>query len=320
MSVIIFAETWNKKFKKSSLEAVSYGSEMARNMSLKTIAVVIGGSEEIKTLEKYGANKIISVNNIELENLNNYQLSKLIINIFSKYDGKILITSNTNKGKTITSQVAYETNASLITNAISTPENYGPIQIKCKAFSSKAFILYESKSEKTVISILPNSIGLKENDTTAEMEDYSEEINENGKIHIIEKKNNSNQISLTDADIVISAGRGLKGPENWAMIEELANLLNAGTACSKPVSDMNWRPHSEHVGQTGIAINPDLYIAIGISGAIQHLAGVSSSKKIVVINTDPEAPFFKAADYGIIGDAFEVVPKMIKRIKEIKSL
>jgi len=320
MSVIIFAETWNQKFKKSSLEAVSYGSEMAKKMSLQTIAVVIGGSEETKILEKYGANKIISVKNIELESLNNHQLSKLIINIFSKYDGQILITSNTNRGKTITSQIAYETKSSLVTNAISTPENYSPIQIKCKAFSSKAFVLYESKSEKMVISILPNSIGLKDNETTAEIENYSEEIEENGKINIIEKKKNSNQISLTDADIVISAGRGLKGPENWSMIEELANLLNAGTACSKPVSDMNWRPHSEHVGQTGIAINPELYIAIGISGAIQHLAGVSSSKKIVVINTDPEAPFFKAADYGIIGDAFEVVPKMIERIKEIKSL
>ena len=320
MSVIIFAETWNQKFKKSSLEAVSYGSEMAKKMSLQTIAVVIGGSEETKILEKYGANKIISVNNIELENLNNHQLSKLIINIFSKHDGQILITSNTNRGKSITSQIAYETKSSLVTNAISTPENYSPMQIKCKAFSSKAFVLYESKSEKMVISILPNSIGLKENETTAEMENHSEEITENGKINIIEKNKNSNQISLTDADIVISAGRGLKGPENWSMIEELANLLNAGRACSKPVSDMNWRPHSEHVGQTGIAINPELYIAIGISGAIQHLAGVSSSKKIVVINTDPEAPFFKAADYGIIGDASEVVPKMIEKIKEIKSL
>ena len=320
MSVIIFAETWSQKFKKSSLEAVSYGSEMAKKMNLQTIAVVIGGSQETKILEKYGANKIISVNNIDLESLNNHQLSKLIINIFLKYDGKILITSNTNRGKTITSQIAYETKSSLVTNAISTPENYNPMQIKCKAYSSKAFVLYESKSEKMVISILPNSIGLKENETTAEMEKHSEEITENGKINIIEKKKNSNQISLTDADIVISAGRGLKGPENWSMIEELANLLNAGTACSKPVSDMNWRPHSEHVGQTGIAINPELYIAIGISGAIQHLAGVSSSKKIVVINTDPEAPFFKAADYGIIGDAFEVVPKMIEKIKEIKSL
>ena len=320
MSVIIFAETWSQKFKKSSLEAVSYGSEMAKKMSLQTIAVVIGGSEETKILEKYGANRIISVNNIDLESLNNHQLSKLIINIFSKHDGQILITSNTNRGKSITSQIAYETKSSLVTNAISTPDNYSPIQIKCKAFSSKAFVLYESKSEKMVISILPNSIGLKDNETTAEIENHSEEIEENGKINIIEKKKNSNQISLTDADIVISAGRGLKGPENWSMIEELANLLNAGTACSKPVSDMNWRPHSEHVGQTGIAINPELYIAIGISGAIQHLAGVSSSKKIVVINTDPEAPFFKAADYGIIGDAFEVVPKMIEKIKEIKSL
>jgi len=320
MSVIVFAETWNKKFKKSSFEAVSYASEVAKNMDLKTIAIVVGGSEDLKTLEKYGANKILSIDNIELEKLNNNQLSKLIIKIFLKNNGKTLILSNTNRGKNINSQLAYEIKADLITNAIATPKNYNPIHIKCKAFSSKAFILYECKSEKNVISILPNSIGLQENLVTSEIENFSEETIEDNTINIIEKQKNSNQISLTDADIVISGGRGLKGPENWTMIEELANLLNAGTACSKPVSDMNWRPHSEHVGQTGIAINPNLYIAIGISGAIQHLAGVSSSKKIVVINTDPEAPFFKAADYGIIGDAFEVVPKMIEEIKKIKNL
>ena len=320
MSIVVFVETWNKKFKKSSFEAVSYASGIAKKMNLHTLAIVIGPSDSIDILGKYGANKVLSLNHIELENLNNIQLAELIINLFSKHDGKILILSNTNRVKSITSKVAYKIKASLITNAISTPKNYNPIQITCKGFSSKAFVLYESKSEKTVISLLPNSIGLKENPVTTVLENCSEDIIQDQTISILNKEKNSTQISLTDAEIVISGGRGLKGPENWTMIEELANLLNAGKACSKPVSDMNWRPHSEHVGQTGIAINPNLYIAIGISGAIQHLAGVSSSKKIVVINTDPEAPFFKAADYGIIGDAFEVVPKMIEEIKKIKDL
>ena len=320
MSVIVFAETWNNKFKKSSLEAVSYGSEIAKKMNLITIAIVVGKCEDLNILGKYGANKVLTVNNTELENYTNTQLSKLIVNIFEKNNGRFLITSNTSRVKTITSQIAYETKSSLITNAISYPENYSPIEIKCKAFSSKAIALYQAKSDKIIISILPNSIGLTENNTSTEIENYVDDNNNDDQITLIETKKNSAEISLTDAETVISAGRGLKGPENWGMIEELANLLNAGTACSKPVSDMNWRPHSEHVGQTGIAINPDLYIAIGISGAIQHLAGVSSSKKIVVINTDPEAPFFKAADYGIIGDAFEVVPKMIEEIKKLKNL
>lgn len=320
MSVIVFAETWNNKFKKSSLEAVSYGSEIAKKMNLLTIAIVVGKCEDLNILGKYGANKALTVNNTELENYTNTQLSKLIVNIFEKNNGRFLITSNTSRVKTITSQIAYETKSNLITNAISYPENYSPIEIKCKAFSSKAIALYQAKSDKIIISILPNSIGLIENNTSTEIENYVDDNNNDDQITLIETKKNSAEISLTDAETVISAGRGLKGPENWGMIEELANLLNAGTACSKPVSDMNWRPHSEHVGQTGIAINPDLYIAIGISGAIQHLAGVSSSKKIVVINTDPEAPFFKAADYGIIGDAFEVVPKMIEEIKKLKNL
>tara|TARA_Y100001933_G_C18902761_1_gene523253 strand:- start:80 stop:1042 length:963 start_codon:yes stop_codon:yes gene_type:complete len=320
MSIIIFAETWNNKFKKSSLEAISYGSEMAKKMNLQTIAIVVGKCENLNTLGKYGANKVITVSDNELESYTNINLSKLIINIFNKFNGKILVTSNTSRSKTITSQIAIETKSSLITNAISYPESYSPIQIKCKAFSSKGIVLYESKSDKLVISILPNSIGIIENNNSIEIENYFDQNNNDEQIKLIETKKNSTEISLTDAETVISGGRGLKGPENWGMVEELARLLNAGTACSKPVSDMSWRPHSEHVGQTGIAINPNLYIAIGISGAIQHLAGVSSSKKIVVINTDPEAPFFKAADYGIVGDAFEVVPKMIEEIKKIKSL
>ncbi|MDC0189447.1 electron transfer flavoprotein subunit alpha/FixB family protein, partial [Flavobacteriales bacterium] len=191
---------------------------------------------------------------------------------------------------------------------------------KCKAFSSKAYVVYESDYAKNIISIIPNSIG-EINKETGKGEIINKEISIefNNNFQIVKRNKHSEKISLSDANIVVSAGRGLKGPENWTMIEELAEVLGAATACSKPVSDMGWRPHSEHVGQTGIAVNPDLYIAIGISGAIQHLAGVNASKNIVVINTDPEAPFFKAANYGIIGDAFTVIPQLIEAIKQHKN-
>ena len=229
----------------------------------------------------------------------------------------MIIFSNTISSKSITPILANNMQAGLITNVIDFPENYSPLQIKCKAFSSKAYVKYESNYIKNIISIIPNAIGSEYQESgKGEIINVTYDKSKlNNNIEIINRTKQSEKISLSDADIVISAGRGLKGPENWSMIEELASTIGAATACSKPVSDMGWRPHSEHVGQTGLAINPDLYIAIGISGAIQHLAGVNSSKHIVVINTDPDAPFFQAADYGIIGDAFTVVPKLIEAFK-----
>jgi len=321
MCILIFAETWNGKLKKSSLESISFGKNLAENLNLKTTTIIFSDStENFEFLGNYGTNEIVKYSSVSLENIENNKLANIITEVAKEKNAKHVIISNTNRGKTICSKIAFDLDSSLITNVISFPENYSPLTMKCKAFSSKAFSIYESKKEKSVITLLPNSIGHQENKTSYSISEGDLSMaNSLVDLKILKEEKNTNEISLTDAERVISAGRGLKGPENWKMIEELAQLINGATACSKPVSDMGWRPHSEHVGQTGIAINPDLYIAIGISGAIQHLAGVSGSKKIVVINTDPEAPFFKSADYGIIGDAFEVVPKIIEEIKKIQE-
>ena len=321
MSILIFAETWNGKLKKSSFEVISYAKKLSDNLDLKTFTLIFSKLDDsIKLIEEYGSDEIIKYDSIDLESIENDKLAHIMTKIAEKISAKYVIISNTSRGKSICSKIAIDTNSSLITNAIALPTEFRPINIKCKAFSSKAFSYYKSTADKNVITILPNSVGCETNPSTSKItEGDLDLLNFESSTEILREEKNSSEISLTDAERVISAGRGLKAPENWKMIEELAKLINGGTACSKPVSDMGWRPHSEHVGQTGIAINPDLYIAVGISGAIQHLAGVSNSKKIVVINTDPEAPFFKSADYGIVGDAFEVIPKMIEEIKKIQD-
>ena len=214
----------------------------------------------------------------------------------------------------ITSRLSIRLKAALITNVVSTVNSIDPLTVKRQSFSSKAIEKVTAKTNKVILSIAPNSYQLIENKSNIEIKIF--DIEKGSDLNILSQENSTDKISLSEAEIIVSAGRGLKGPENWGMIEELASLLNAATACSKPVSDIGWRPHSEHVGQTGKAVSPNLYIAIGISGAIQHLAGVNSSKNIVVINTDSEAPFFKAANYGVVGDAFEVIPKMIEEIKK----
>ena len=317
MCVLIFAETWNEKLKKSSLETISFGKNLADTLSFKTKVVIFSNSEEnFQTIGDHGADEIHKFS-ISLEGIENDKLANLISKIAEKEEAKHVIISNTSRGKSICSKIAIDLNYELISNVLSYPLNHNPLKLKCKAFSSKASCLYQVNNENSVITILPNSIGSRINRIQYKIVEGDENlIKSSTGLKIIKEEQNTNEISLTDAERVVSAGRGLKGPENWKMIEELADLINGGTACSKPVSDLGWRPHSEHVGQTGIAINPDLYIAVGISGAIQHLAGVSSSKKIVVINTDPEAPFFKSADYGIVGDAFEVIPKLIEEIKK----
>ena len=242
---------------------------------------------------------------------------KICSKIINDYNLETIIVSNTNFGKSIAPLISEMADTGLFSNAVEQPVETAPLTIKCKAFSGKAFAQYESSYKKNIITILPNAIGqISEIKGEGEITNFSNtDIEDDNKLKIKSLDKTNEKISLTEADIVVSAGRGLKNAENWNMIEDLASELGAATACSKPVSDMGWRPHSEHVGQTGIAINPTLYIAIGISGAIQHLAGVSGSKNIVVINTDPEAPFFKAANYGIVGDAFTVVPKFINALK-----
>ncbi|MEJ6712301.1 MAG: electron transfer flavoprotein subunit alpha/FixB family protein [Flavobacteriales bacterium] len=317
MAILVYTESWNGSFKKSSFEAVSYAAQLGEKLNSEVIALTIAAKEDASILAKYGANKILTVTNQTLELFNNQAYANSIVSAAEAHQVDTIVISNTNNGKSIAPIVAVKRNASLITNVLETPSSTNPFTVKRKAFSSKAFAHFTTNSPQKVITITPNALGVVENLTTPDVQEfeYSTSSSDN-RLSSISVEKSSGKIALTEAEFVVSAGRGLKGAENWTMIEELADTLGAATACSKPVSDIGWRPHSEHVGQTGIAINPELYIAVGISGAIQHLAGVNASKNIVVINTDPEAPFFKAADYGIVGDAFEVVPKLIEAVKK----
>lgn len=317
MAILALVETWEGAFKKTSYETVSYGKQIGQENGTEVTALTFG-SNDPSMLSNYGADTIINVSNIDVEKASNQVLAQISSDLIKEKNIETIIISNTNFGKSIAPLIAQMLNSGLLSNAIDYPESYSPLTVKCKAFSGKAHATYQSSNQKNIITILPSSIGeIQEKKGRGELiqiESATDHIN--NKIKIKSRHKSMEKIPLPEAEIVISAGRGLKSSDNWGMIEELAELLGAATACSKPVSDMGWRPHSEHVGQTGIAINPKLYIAIGISGAIQHLAGVSGSKNIVVINTDPEAPFFKAANYGIIGDAFNVVPQLIEAVKK----
>lgn len=313
MSIFVYTETENGKFKKNAFEAVSYAKAIAEKSGDSVTAVALN-PDDASALFQYGANKVLvaggNAHKVSPEVLGNF--------IAEKADGNIVVIAHTNEGATIAPFVAHKLGASLITNALNVPESVAPVKVNRKSFSGKGIMEAESTQDKTVITVAANSFGLKQNavEGSTESIDFSAD---GGKVNVENVETNAGKLDLKEASIVVSAGRGMKGPENWGMIEELADLLGAATACSKPVSDMDWRPHSEHVGQTGKAIAPNLYIAVGISGAIQHLAGVNASKNIVVINSDPEAPFFKSADYGIVGDAFEVVPKLNEAIRKFKS-
>ncbi len=319
MSVLVFAETWDGKFKKASFEAASYASRVASLLGTKANAVVINGKDDLSSLGKYGIDRIFSIEDSGLTDFNNYKFAEIISKIATDTSAKAVIISGTFTGKMIAPLVTVRLGASLITNVVADPESISPLKIKRSCFSNKGFVYYESLCEISVVSIVPNALGISEQPGQASIERISISPETKIAVEILEIDRAKGKIPLPEAERVVSAGRGLKAPENWTMIEELADVLDASTACSKPVSDMHWRPHSEHVGQTGITINPQLYVAIGISGAIQHLAGVSSSKTIVVINSDPEAPFFKAADYGIVGDAFKVVPALTQALKNFKA-
>jgi electron transfer flavoprotein alpha subunit len=306
----IYAELSEGKFKKSVLEAASYANQISAS-GVTAICVGEVSNEETQKLSKYGVSKIVVCNASEFDSQNyTKQLTEAIL----KENIQTLIVANTYEGKILSARLSISLNASLATNVISLPETSNGFSVKRSVFSGKGFAYVKLTKDKKVIAITPNSIDLVEKPTEIITEKSDSNISES-QTKITGTHKAAGKIPLTEAEIVVSAGRGLKGPENWGMVEELADLLGAATACSKPVSDMGWRPHSEHVGQTGITIKPNLYIAIGISGAIQHLAGVSSSKVIVAINKDPEAPFFKAADIGIVGDAFEILPQIIAAAK-----
>ena len=320
MAVLVYAESWNGSFKKATFEAVSYAAQLANKIGTDAIAITIAHQGDANELGNYGANKVLTITDETLNTFNNLSYANAIVAASNHVNAETVVISNTNNGKAIAPIIAAKREAALITNAIELPSTLSPFTIKRKAFSSKAYALFSTDSNLKVISITPNTIGVHQSQVDTSVESFNYNATDSDqRLKSISVDKATGKIPLTEAELVVSAGRGLKGPENWGMIEELADLLGAATACSKPVSDIGWRSHSEHVGQTGIAINPQLYIAVGISGAIQHLAGVNASKNIVVINTDPEAPFFNAADYGIVGDAFEVVPRLIEAIKTHKS-
>ena len=317
MSILVYIESNQNQIKKSSFESLSYAKKLSKLISLDVIAVVINCSE-LAPLSDFGPDKIISINEKKLETFNAHNYADLISNVSKSVSAKNIIISDSINCKYLASLLSVKLNAAFVSNVVSLPNSTNPFVVKRSTFSNKAFCEIEINSEIRILSISKNSIGLDEN--------KSEPIIINPDINFTESRLTSvsikvseETVSIEDADVVVSAGRGLKGPENWDIVEDLAKTLNAATACSKPVSDMGWRPHSEHVGQTGKPVSTNLYIAIGISGAIQHLAGVSSSKVKVVINNDPEAPFFKVADYGIVGDAFEVVPKLNEKLKAFQA-
>jgi len=320
MSVLIYTETSKGKIKKSSLEAVNYGSRIAKQLNTTATAILVGDAD-VSNIGKAGATKVLRLKNDKLSNLDSQYLSIAIEQVASSEGADIIVFSHDFSGKSIAPRIAVKLKAGIVAGATDNPVISGnSFTIKKNVFSGKASAIYSINSQKKIISLLPGSFQIELTDNTAEVVDFEVNLdNINSPIKIKEVKKDTTELSLSDADIVVSAGRGLKGPENWGMIEDLAKKLGAATACSRPVADMHWRPHHEHVGQTGVAIRPNLYFAIGISGAIQHLAGVNGSKTIVVINTDKEAPFFKSADYGIVGDAFEIVPKLIEAVKNFKS-
>ncbi|MFD0793738.1 electron transfer flavoprotein subunit alpha/FixB family protein [Mucilaginibacter litoreus] len=323
MSILIYAENTDGKFKKSTYEAVSYAKAIAGRNNTNLIAISIGdvANDELAALGKYGAEKVLNVSNDKLKSFVNQAYAFVIAEAAKAEGANIMVLSNSFSGRGLAPRIAVKLQAGVADGAVSLPEQNGDkFTVKKTAFSGKAYAVVELTSANKVISLTPNSYKVVETGGTAVVEEFTVDFKESDfKQMLNEIVKSTDKVSLPDAEIVVSGGRGLKGPENWGLIEELAELLGAATACSKPVSDAGWRPHSEHVGQTGIAVSPNLYIAIGISGAIQHLAGISASKVIVAINKDAEAPFFKVADYGIVGDAFEIVPKLIEAVKQYKA-
>jgi len=323
MSILVYVENIEGDFKKSAFEVISYAKAIADQTGDTVTAISIGqvSDQNLAKLGNYGASKILNVQSEQLKHFVNKAYGSIIAEAAKAEQASLIVLSNSFSGKGLAPRIATKLNAALADGAIELPIIEGDTyKLKKSAFSSKAFATEELATEVKVIAVNPNAFEVKETGGTATIEVFNPSLNQDDfSVIVKEIVRTTNKISLPEAEIVVSAGRGMKGPENWALIEELANVLGAATACSKPVSDAGWRPHSEHVGQTGIVVSPNLYIAIGISGAIQHLAGVSASKTIVVINKDPEAPFFKVADYGIVGDAFEVIPKLTEALKKFKN-
>jgi len=319
MSVLIFIDQAEGHVKKSSLEALSYGAKIADQLNTTAEGVLLGSSaEDLADLGKYGVKKIHHVNNEILNQFDAQLYTKVVAQVAEVNGSSVIVFSNNMDGKAIAPRLSARLKAGLVSGAVALPDTSNGFTVKKNVFSGKAFANIAVDTQIKIISLNANAYKISEGEGTAEIVPFAATL-DTPKVKVTSTIKASGEVPLTEAEIVVSAGRGLKGPENWGMVEELAKVLHAATACSRPVADADWRPHNEHVGQTGFAIAPNLYIAIGISGAIQHLAGVNRSKVIVVINKDPEAPFFKAADYGIVGDAFEVVPKITEAIKKMRG-
>ena len=315
MSVLVFAEGFGDHYKKQSFEAVSFAKKIADQLGTDVTAVTFGMDQLLGSeLGAYGATKVLIDNQDDLKDFDSGAYAKAFLQAVEKEGSDVIVFSNTPNGRAVAPRVAAKLKAGIVSGVTEVPGE--DLITKKSVFSGKGFANYQFNTDKKVIAIQPNSIGVEEVGGEASVEEFSADLSGVKKVKVLSQNMEAEGIPLPEAELVVSGGRGLKGPENWDMIEEMAQNLGAATACSRPVADSGWRPHHEHVGQTGVAIRPNLYIAIAISGAIQHLAGVNQSKVIVVINKDPEAPFFKEADYGIVGDAFEVVPKLNEIWKE----
>jgi len=322
MSVIVYTENWDGKFKKSSYELVSYAHAIATELGVETVAVSIGNvaDEQLNILANYGANKILNVVNDKFAVLDNSAYASVIARAAKANNAKVVVFANNFTGKAVAPRVAVKLEAGMANSVTALPLSFDPFVIQKNVFNGKALGKQQINSDIKVVSLAQNSFGLKENAGTATIEAFDPALDD-AKFNttLVEKNTVTGKIILTDAELVVSGGRGMKSADNWGPLEELASILGAATACSRPVADEGWRPHSEHVGQTGKIIAPNLYFALGISGAIQHLAGVNSSKVMVAVNTDPEAPFFEAADYGILGDVQKVLPQLVEAAKKFKA-
>lgn len=319
MSVLVYTETEGGQFKKAALEVASYAREVADMMGTSVTAVAFN-AQDTSELGKYGVSKVLKINQDNLQEFNAEAYADALKQAAEKEGARIVVVTQSANGKYLAPLLAVKLGAGYASNVVALPANTDPLQVKRTAFTNKAYNITQISTDVKIIGISKNAFGLRENQTELSEEDFSPSLaSEEFGIEVVSVDKAANKVTIADAEIVVSGGRGLKGPENWGMLEELADTLGAATACSKPVSDMGWRPHSEHVGQTGKPVAANLYIAVGISGAIQHLAGINASKTKVVINNDPEAPFFKAADYGVVGDAFEIVPKLTEKLKEFKA-
>ena len=319
MSVLIYTEFSEGKFKKVALELASYAKKVAESLGTTVTAVTVNAGD-VSALGSYGVDKVLKVTDAKLDKFNAKAYADVVKQAAQKEGAKVVILSSTTDSLYMAPMVAVGLEAGYASNVVALPVSTSPFQVKRNAFSSKGFNVTELTSDVKVIALAKNSFGLAEASGAAAAEDFAVTLNDDDfNVTVQSQDKTTGKVTIADAEVVVSGGRGLKGPENWGMIEELASVLGAATACSKPVSDLDWRPHEEHVGQTGKPVASNLYIAVGISGAIQHIAGINASKVKVVINSDPEAPFFKVADYGVVGDAFQVVPELTKKLKEFKA-